>query len=234
MPILTPLRRSDSAELLDQPTHDERALAENLQDLRQLDRLLAGTALAWKALWPLLRTLPRQPPVTLLDVATGGADSPARLAALARWHGYDLRPVASDRLVDVLRLARTVGASFPLIQHDACAIPLPDRAVDFVTCSLALHHFDPPNAVLLLRELWRVARHGVIVIDLRRSWAAYWGARALALGPWHAMARHDGPLSVMRAYTIAEARALLGQAALPSAQVASQPLFRMSIVMAKP
>jgi SAM-dependent methyltransferase len=231
MPILHSLPRSVDTELLDRPTHDLAALADNLRDLSALDRYLGGTALTWRALLPLLRALPTGVPVTLLDVATGGADGPRKLAALARRHGYDLRPFASDRLADVLRLARAAGAAFPLLQHDALAIPLPDGGVDFVTCSLALHHFDPPAAVALLRELSRVARRGVIVNDLRRSLPAYWGARLLALGPWHAMARHDGPLSALRAYTLPEARALVAQAGLPNARVEAKPLFRMLIVI---
>jgi SAM-dependent methyltransferase len=233
MPILAPLLRSAQPELLDQPQHDLAALADNLRDLRALDRYLGGTALTWRALLPMLQAQPPSIPATLLDVATGGADGPRILARLAQRHGYDLRPFASDRLADVLRLARRGGARFPLIQHDALAIPLPDAAVDFVTCSLALHHFDPPAAVALLRELDRVARRGVIVNDLRRGQAAYWGARLLAIGPWHSMARHDGPLSVLRAYTPEEARTLALQAGLAAAQLQTRPLFRMLIVVQK-
>ena len=235
MPLLPPLPRSAEAELLDRPSHDLAALADNLRDLRDIDRYLGGTALAWGgwglaiALRPMLQTLPPGARATLLDVATGGADGPRILASRARRLGYDLRPIASDRLADVLGLARAAGARFPLVQHDALAIPLRDGAVDFVTCSLALHHFDPPAAVALLRELGRVARRGLIVNDLRRSRPAYWGARLLALGPWHAMARHDGPLSVLRAYTLPEARALAAQAGIAHARVQAMPLFRILI-----
>jgi SAM-dependent methyltransferase len=234
MPALPILPRSAEPELLDAPTHDLAALADNLADLRALDRFLGGTALTWRALWPMLRALPPGAPATLLDVATGGADGPRILAARARRHGYDLRPLASDRLADVLRLARQSGAQFPLIQHDALAIPLHEAAVDFVTCALALHHFEPPAAVALLRELCRVARRGVIVNDLRRGRLAYAGAQLLARGPWHTMARHDGPLSVLRAYTPAEACALVAQAGISGALVQPKPLFRMLIVVILP
>jgi SAM-dependent methyltransferase len=228
------LPRSTEAELLDAQTHDLAALADNLRDLRALDRYLGGTALTWRALWPMLRALPPGAPATLLDVATGGADGPRMLAARARRHGYELRPLASDRLADVLRLARADGARFTLLQHDALAIPLADAAVDFVTCSLALHHFEPLAAVALLRELCRVAQRGVIVNDLRRGRLAYAGARLLAHGPWHAMARHDGPLSVLRAYTLEEARALVAQAGIVGARVQAMPLFRLLIVVRLP
>ncbi|MEP7188501.1 MAG: methyltransferase domain-containing protein [Roseiflexaceae bacterium] len=231
MITLPALPRSAEPELLDAPTHDLAALADNLRDLRALDRYLGGTALTWRALWPMLRVMPPAVPATLLDVATGGADGPRILAARAQRHGYDLRPFASDRLADVLRLARRDGARFPLIQHDALTIPVRDQSVDFVTCSLALHHFDPPAAVALLRELCRIARRGVIVNDLRRGRLAYAGAQLLARGPWHAMARHDGPLSVLRAYTLREARVLVAQAGISGARVRALPLFRLLIVV---
>lgn len=225
------LPRSSEPELLDAPAPDPAALDDNLRDLRSLDRWLGGTALTWRALRPMLRRLPTDAPLTLLDVAAGGADGPRILTARARRLGYTLRPLASDRLREVLLWAWAAGARFPLVQHDALAIPLADRAVDFVTCSLALHHFEPPAAAALLRELARVARRGVIVNDLRRGRLPYLGARALALGPWHAMARHDGPLSVLRAYTLPEARALAVAAGLPHARVEAQPLFRLLITV---
>ena len=223
--------RSHEAELLDLPGHDMAALAENLADLRAVDRLLGSSALTWRGLWPQLRARSRRRAYSLLDVATGGAAGPQLLAEWAGRRGYSLRPVASDRLADVLRLVRAGGARFPLIQHDALHIPLPDRSVDFATCALALHHFDPPQAAALLRELARVARCGLVVNDLQRSWPAYWGALLLARGPWRAMARHDGPLSVRRAYTAAEARALLAAAGLARARVSTHFPFRMLIVL---
>lgn len=231
MALLPALPRSDAPELLDSPSVDPAALADNLRDLGQVDRLLGGTALLWRELLPMLRRLPRGSPATLLDVATGGADGPRLLAAWARRRGYELRPVASDRLLAALRFARAGGACFPLIRHDALAIPLADGGMDFVTCSLALHHFAPAEAVVLLGELNRVARRGVIIGDLRRGRMAYWGARLLALGPWHAMARHDGPLSVLRAYTLDEARELARRAGLAGARVEARGPFQMVIVV---
>src|SRR5258708_621586 len=101
MPTFPSLPPTAQSQLLDPPTHDLAALADNLRDLRALDRYLGGTMLTWRALRPMLRALPSGAPVTLLDVATGGADGPRILAACARRHGYDLCPFASDRLADV-------------------------------------------------------------------------------------------------------------------------------------
>jgi SAM-dependent methyltransferase len=201
------LERSRRPELLDAPGIDPAALAENLRDLRYTDALLGATALTWRLLRPMLRRLPREQPLTLLDIATGGGDGPARLANLARGEGYSLTPIGTDRLREALQFAARHRA-LALLRHEAPELPLRDRSIDFVTLQLALHHFDEDAAALLLREMARVARHGVIVVDLQRSWVAYLGARLMARGPWGAMARHDGPLSALRAYTPAEARTL--------------------------
>ena len=61
----------------------------------------------------------------------------------------------------------------------------------------------------------RVARRGVIVNDLVRGWFGYLGAwlltRVLSDNP---LTRHDGPLSVRRAYTPVEMARLAERAGL--------------------
>ncbi len=99
--------------------------------------------------------------------------------------------------------------SIALLRHDAQALPFIDNAVDIITCMQSLHHFDGVAAVRLLRECARVARLGVIISDLRRSYAAYWGARLLRYTTTSLLSRHDGPLSVLRAYTPAEVSELI-------------------------
>jgi len=77
--------------------------------------------------------------------------------------------------------------------------------VDVAICSLLLHHFEDEDAITVMRELVRVARHRVIVCDLRRSRVAaagFWLA-SFAIG-FHPVTRHDGVLSILRAFTRSE------------------------------
>jgi ubiquinone/menaquinone biosynthesis C-methylase UbiE len=96
---------------------------------------------------------------------------------------------------------------------DALALPFASRSVDVVLCSQLLHHFDDADCVRLITELDRVARHRVIIADLRRSWIAasgFWMA-SFPLG-FHAITRHDGFVSVMRGFTTAELGSLVERA----------------------
>ena len=71
----------------------------------------------------------------------------------------------------------------------------------------------------------------VLVADLERSRLGYAGtwlwSRACTTNP---LTRHDGPLSILRAYTAAELRALAAAAGLPHARVYREPFFRLALV----
>jgi SAM-dependent methyltransferase len=222
-------------ELLDGPLDDEVALSGNLRDLARLNRWLGGTRASRRAIDRLLagRTVPH----TILDVGTGGADIPVALLERARRGGRPVRVTGIDSSSEVLRAARAVNpglegmAGLELVVGDGVSLPWPDRSFDVVHASLVIHHLEPPQALELLREAARVARLGVVVNDLVRARHHWIGARVLLpLMTRNRFTRHDGPLSVRRAYTRMELRALLAGAALrPVAEVGAFAGHRVAI-----
>src|SRR5207248_2645464 len=152
-----------------------------------------------------LRRVNRQAPVRVLDVATGGADIPRAVARWARQSGRPLWLVASDLSFDFVDVARTQSLPFPELRFavaDARCLPFRDGAFDVTTCSLAMHHMLPEEAPALLGELKRCARLAVVINDIVRNWFGYFGAQvAVRIGSDNLLTRHDGPLSVQRAYT---------------------------------
>ncbi|HEY3334779.1 MAG TPA: methyltransferase domain-containing protein [Candidatus Limnocylindrales bacterium] len=228
-------RLADAHELLDGPLDDPATLRGNLRDLARINRWLGGTAASRRALDRLLagRTVPH----SLLDVGTGAADIPLALLEAARGRHRTLRVTGADTRVEVLdaahaiegRLATTEGIE--LVVTDGRSLPWPDRSFDVVHASLLLHHLEPPEALAFLREAARVARIGVIVNDLVRARHHWLGARLLVgVTTRNRYTRHDGPLSVRRAYTRMELRALLASAALrPVAEVGAFAGHRVAI-----
>jgi hypothetical protein len=107
--------------------------------------------------------------------------------------------------------------------------------VDLAISALTLHHLEPNHAVAHLTEMDAAARLGLVVNDLVRSRAAYvtvWLATRLFAR--NRLSRHDGPLSVLRAYTPAETRALCDKAGLFDASLfVHAPLMRQCAVRAK-
>jgi SAM-dependent methyltransferase len=222
-------------ELLDGPLDDEQALRGNLRDLARINRWLGGTRASRRAIDRLLtgRTVPH----AILDVGTGAADIPVALLEAATHRGRQLRITGVDSRGEVLAAARAVDArlaaiaDLDLVISDGRSLPWPDRSFDVVHASLVVHHLEPGDAVAFLREAARVARLGVVVNDLVRARRHWVGARVLLpMMTRNRFTRHDGPLSVRRAYTRMELRALLAGAALrPVAEVGAIAGHRVAI-----
>lgn len=227
-------RRRDLGELLDLPLHDPHDLAENLRHLRLMNRWFGWSAAVRRDLEALMdhRGLAA---ATLLDIATGTADIPRHLVRASARRGRRITAIASDVSPAVLAQARASGAAegLALIRHDGTALPFRDGAVDFVTCNLAAHHFRPDDLRRALGEMWRVARHGVLVSDLTRGRGSYLGARLMALLLRNPLTAHDGPVSVLRAYTPDELRALARAAGLERVRVRRFFPARMTLIAEK-
>ncbi len=219
-------RRITAGELMDDPEVDAAELAANFTDIELANRWFGGLA-------PVAREVFVRPGERLLDVACGSADIPRGLLRRAERLGRRLTIVALDRSETVLSIARERAGDDPrlsFVRGEGAELPFPDASFDVVTCNLALHHFEPREAIGLLRELRRVARESVLVCDLRRSLSAYAAARAyVALFGRNRLTRHDAPLSVRRAYTPPEALELARRAGWPNPRAGKRPFFRMML-----
>jgi ubiquinone/menaquinone biosynthesis C-methylase UbiE len=224
--------RSGRLELMDGPELDPAELAANFRDIRRVNRLLGGTSIVLQHLPELLSGIPPNRIVRVLDLATGSADIPLAIAEWASRRGVQVEILASDSSCEILEIAHAHISGNPavkLARYDARAVDLPDRSVDIVLCSLSLHHFDPGDAVRVLREMRRLGSVGFILNDLRRSRLGFAAAWIAARGTTrNRLTRNDAPLSVRRAYTPDELRELLRQAGVTNARVTTHPWFRMA------
>ena len=212
-------RLAGASELLDGPLDDPAVLRGNLRDLARINRWFGGTRASRRALDRLLgrRTVPH----TLLDVGTGAADIPLALIAEGVRRGRPLRVIGVDSRPEVIEAALALDPGLAMAEglelsvSDGRSLPWPDGAFDVVHCSLLVHHLEPRDAIAFLREAARVARLGVVVNDLVRARRHLLAARVvLPLMTRNRYTLSDGPMSVQRAYTRVELRALLAAADL--------------------
>ncbi len=211
-------------ELLDHPDADPAAVRLSLHHIARANWWFGGW---WAVRHGLERLLGGRAPgaFTVLDVGCGGGDLMARAVAWGRGRGLVLRPVGLERHRAAAALARQGG--LPALLACAGALPLRERSVDLVVASQLLHHFSPSAITEFCRAADRVARHGVVIADLRRSrlaQAGFWvGSRALG---FDAATRADGITSVQRGFTADGLRQLLAGAGL-AARVERTPGFRL-------
>lgn len=227
--LLTPRRRR-GLEYLDEPGVDGRVTVRSLRDVACANRYFGGASAAIAELRIALREMPALADgkdVVLLDVGTGLGDIAARARAVAAAAGIPLRTLGVDASEPLARKASC--PALPAARADALTLPFADDSVDIVLCSQLLHHFEHAHALELLRELDRVARHRVIVSDLRRSWFAASGIWLVSFPlRFHPVSRHDGVVSVLRGFTRRELETMVECAVHTQARVRQRPTFRLT------
>lgn len=231
------MARLEAGELLDERDQPRADVEASLRDVQRVNRFLSGVSVTKGHLRRMIHRHPPGSSFTLLDLATGSGDIPRAVLNWSRKKGYNLRYICLDLHPAILNAARRQSARYPemtLLRGDARAVPLADDSADYVTCSLALHHFVPEDAVRILKEMDRVSRRGLIVNDLRRSrvaWALIWLLTRLFRA--NRLTRHDGPVSTLRAYTPTELKSLAERAGLKDARIRRHAFYRMALTLDK-
>jgi SAM-dependent methyltransferase len=226
------LRRVERAEeLLDNPAHDSAELRQSLRHVAQVNRFLGGTRSLLQAVQRLLPTAGGR----ILDVGTGSADIPRAIAGWARSRGIPVRVHATDVNPEMLQIAAQHVVGFPEIvvePANALRLPYADSSFSIALMTLTLHHFESDAQQLVLRELSRVAQRAIVISELERCWPNYLGARFLAATWWRGnrITRHDGPLSVLRAFTPSELEQIGTAAGLRNVAVERRFFYRLLMV----
>lgn len=208
--------RSQATELMDDPSVDYETFAGCLRDLERVNVASLGyrPTLSW-----LSRIVGTRTHLSILDVGAGHADM---LRAIARW--------ASQRRISVTLTAVDLNPWSAKAAHEATPddiaitylttdvfeLPEPPH-YDVIISALFTHHLGDADLVRFVRWMQDTARLGWFVNDLHRHPIAYRGLQLLfALWPIHPFVRHDGPVSVQRAFSRDDWNAVLRAAAVPA------------------
>jgi ubiquinone/menaquinone biosynthesis C-methylase UbiE len=160
---------------------------------------------------------------SVLDV---GAGSGELLRELHKWTpdyetvfvGLELDPIAAASIKD---------DAISSVMGNAIQLPFADESFDYVFCSLFLHHLDDDDAVDLLREMARVSRRRIYVIDLNRHPLPYFVYRTVGRLFLQRFTLEDGALSILRSRTPEELAVLATAAGLHEIRVAHSRVNRL-------
>ena len=224
-------------ELLDSISGvDSHDLQTTLRDIRRANIFGLGTWVVKHHLGKLLKARGHSGKLSVLDVATGSGDIPEELFRWAGARKIELSCVLTDISPEILQVARErmnkagFGGSSSFLVCDAGRLPFADGSFDIVVCSLAFHHLTLAQGKAALREIARLARVGFIINDVYRSQGAWYMAWVLVhLTTTNHLTRHDGPASVLRAFTPRELRRMASEAGVP-VSVFTHPFWRVAVV----
>ncbi len=220
--------RVDRPELMDEPGLPPAEVEDAYRVLRRVNRQLGNLRTIRVEFERFLAAdLGPMAPVSVLDLGSGSGDIPLAIRSMVG----ESRPAQVIALDRDGTAATAAARQIPVVCADALRLPFADQSVDLVLAVKFAHHFAGAPLARLLREMTRVARHRVVILDIRRHRLAYWGFRAWSrVFTTNRLVRYDGPLSVLRGFTRAELEAEVAAIADFSWEVRSYLGFQLALV----
>lgn len=211
--------RADLSEWMDEPCSYEQ-FRDCLHDLDQVNRLTFAYRPTLHWLSRFLR--PGSPAVHIVDVGCGGGDMLRRIERWAQTNRIAVRLTGIDLNPYAARAAREFTPSSSAIQWvtgDAFSFK-PSAPIDLTISSLFTHHLPDHGIVHFVRWMEHTAVRGWFINDLHRERLPYYGFQALAaVMRWHPFVRHDGPISIRRAFRHADWHRYLDAAGIARSHV---------------
>ena len=213
-------KRATELERIDTGDYTPEEYATFLREIAFINRYVGdGRALKKSLLYEIEHSDLRE--FSVLDVGCGSGELLRMIAEFAASSkrnasltGIDLNPISSAT-------TRFASSNFPeiaAVQGDAFQLPFADGAFDYAISSLFFHHLTDEQIPIVMKEMSRVARRGVYVIDLHRDPVAYVGSKLFcAVFRISKLVRHDGSLSIRKGFKKGDLSAFAHTAGFPQA-----------------
>jgi SAM-dependent methyltransferase len=193
--------RVHAAELMETAECSYESYRACLADLAQVNRVTFG----YRPTLAFLDRLRREGRLAdrrihIADIGSGYGDTLARIALWARTNRIAVRLTGVDAHPWSIRAAREAHPDLP-VEWLECDARDYDGDPDVVISALFTHHLDDASVMRFLQWMEGRSTVGWFVNDLHRHALPYWGFTALATAMrWHPFVRHDGPVSIARAF----------------------------------
>lgn len=226
-------QRSNSKELID--SNDVPA-NESIQNLKELDTYNRLTGSIWLTLKQLAKLqLKSGKHYNLVDLGCGGGEF---MIQAAKWTiknelditivGVDNNPVAIEYVTkrsSHIKQIRVFNTDYKVYLNTS------DQKIDIIHCALFTHHLEDQEIIALFK-IAKQLNSVLIINDLKRSILAYYGAIAITrLLNGTSLAKHDGPLSVLRGFKKKEIIILAEKAGVTIKCICTVPFFRYLFVI---
>ncbi len=227
--------RCTEKEWLDDFSLSGPDLEKNLYNLGLANRFLGGNRVITKALGQIIRQQPDlcQKTIHIVDLGCGGGDILRTVAAWADKKSLKCRLTGIDANPASVHFAEQKSRQYPNIDYQVINVFSPDfqkQQFDIILLSTVCHHFSDQELIQLFTQLKNQARVAIIISDLHRHWFAYYATQILTrIINSSFLEKHDGPLSVRKAFKYHELKTLLRESEMSAHQIKWRWAFRWLI-----
>ncbi len=189
---------------MDDPNVDEATLKAALAEVTRVNKYLGGQQVTLEGLRYFFDRF-SQKSYTILDVGCGDGAMLRSIANFARKRSIAVKLIGIDINPKSIALAQKRSQDFPELSfqvQDVFKLNETHLEIDIITSTLTMHHFNDAEILKFLAQFLKLANLGVVINDLQRSTIAYRLFQAYSrVFMKSAMARHDGLISIERAFT---------------------------------
>ncbi|MFN3968067.1 methyltransferase domain-containing protein [Flavobacterium sp.] len=200
--------RTDEPEIMDDFAMEGEILRDALDKIAKINRLLGGNQLTLQGVQQLLKGIPKDREITIVDIGCGNGDMLRSLADYGKQNNYRFKLIGIDANAFTISHAKTLSKAQENISYQCQDIFEAEfKALDYdiVLCTLTLHHFKDEEILSLMQVFYQKASIGIVINDLQRSAIAYRLFQALCfVFQLNDMSREDGLVSILRGFKKAE------------------------------
>lgn len=218
-------RRSHKLERLDVGDYTEEEYAKWQWEMKFINRVLGDMRALRLSLWRELRESEAKK-ISVLDVGAGSGELLREIKDCVKSKETFL--VGAELNAEAARsINRNSSGEILSVQCNALQLPFADNSFDYIISSLFLHHLNDEQALMLMKEMSRVAREKFFVIDLHRHPAAYYLYKTFGKIFLQRFTQEDGALSILRSFQPDELQRLAKKANIEDVKVERRAAFRL-------
>jgi SAM-dependent methyltransferase len=228
--------RSYQKELLDGNHIPFEHIKRNMQELDTINRYLGGHAITLLGLKSILKHVPADQEIRIVEIGSGGGDN---LRVIKEWAQQHQRKVALAGIdINPECVAYAQSLSFNKDIEFVCSDYRDMRfevKPHIIFSSLFCHHFSDEELVCMLRWMAQQAQLGFFINDLHRHPVAYYSIKALTQLFSHSyLVKNDAPLSVQRGFKRREWQRLFAEAGITQFECSWKWAFRWLVTYLHP
>lgn len=195
--------RTDETEIMDDFNFEGKALRDNLDILSGINKWLGGNQVSLDGIKKLIKRLPKEKELVIVDLGCGNGDMLRRVAKLGKKLGYNFKLIGIDANKDSIQYATLLSLGFPnisYVQMNIFSEEFKEMHYDIVLSTLFLHHLNDKEILDKLSLLKDQARLGIVVNDLHRNKMAYFLFSIISFFINNKVIRNDGLVSIRRGF----------------------------------
>jgi 2-polyprenyl-3-methyl-5-hydroxy-6-metoxy-1,4-benzoquinol methylase len=197
-------QRSLAPEMMDDFEMEGTLLKETLNKIAQINRTLGGNRITVQGVAALMKNIPADKEITIVDIGCGNGDMLRELADFGEKQRWKLQLTGVDANNATVMHARELSEQYPAICYycqDIMQPPFHATRYDIILCTLTLHHFTEEEIRRLIHMFCKQAAVGIVINDLHRSMLAYRLFQLMCfVFRFNKMVKADGSVSILRGF----------------------------------